>query len=268
MFSDTVVQDRICEDAVASCARPRYNARIMVDAFVQGMQAFPSRINPQSLHPVSFELLRDMRAAFIERRSAGPFVAEAVSDALEEVQRTQEEKFLAVMVEVVTVVFLAARDTRLGIEPVFRLIILGALTAMRNLSFTPERTERMLEQMVMAMFMTPAYEFTFVQYQRLVSLVERLRGELQLMHQFLGTFSPGLSCAIQQGLQEGLLNCLEIIEVDAVQKTELKKASDVPLGGYIGILDLLQDLWWFAPPGWYISLREGLERIGKKTEQK
>jgi hypothetical protein len=236
----------------------------MVDAFVQGMQAFPSRINPQSLHPISFNLLRELRLDFIAYKGAGAFVANKISRALQEIYKTQEDKFLTVMVELVTVNFLAARDARLGIEPVFRLIFLGALQAMTGLGFSGEKLQRMLEQMLMAMYMTPAYDFTVAHYQRLTYLTERLQGELIWLQKISKVPAPAVFPNVINGLREGLLNCFEVIDLNAVQKEELKAMTSRKYLAYIGLLDMVRDIWWFCPPRWFGKLMELKDKIPLK----
>ncbi|MBU0579846.1 MAG: hypothetical protein KKA19_01605 [Candidatus Margulisbacteria bacterium] len=239
----------------------------MVDAFVQGIKSLPSRVNPQSLHPIAFNALRELRQSFLEKKKTGPWVGQIMANSLKEIQQKDEEKFMAVMVELVTVVLLAGRDAQVGLEPVFRYIFLGAIKAMQELNFESERIELMLEQLLIAVFMTPAYDFEYAHYQRLAFLIKRLTGEI-LALRFLRCFSDITTFRLIHGIGEGFLNCLEIIEVDAVQKEDLKAIYKKPMYGYFGYYDCLIDYIWLADPLWVKKLQTKFNELKQKISFK
>ncbi|MFC1517433.1 hypothetical protein ACFL5G_02630 [Candidatus Margulisiibacteriota bacterium] len=236
----------------------------MVDAFVQGMKALPSRINPQSLNPIAFNLLRDLRQSFLLKKSAGSWVGQKIVEALNEAQKTQAEKFLAIMVEIVTVVLLAARDARVGLEPVFRYIILGGIRSMEESAFSSEKLGSMLEQLLVGVFMTPAYDYQYVHYKRLALLTKRLLGEINAGYKYGKFFSMEKIMKINQGLNNGFYSSLEIIDVDALQKEELRADFKKKYINYFGYYDLLKDWLWLKDPIWAKKVKEYLSRIKEK----
>ncbi len=240
----------------------------MVDAFVQGMKAIPSRVNPQSLHPVAFATLHELRLAFLERKGARGFVAKEIALALQEIYKTQEDKFLSVMVELVTVVLLAGRDAKLGLEPVFRFILLGNIRAMIDLGFPEDKLERMLEQVMIAIFMSPVYEFAPEQFQRLAYLTKRFDGEILALHYVNKTFSSMKLMKIREGIHDGFEDALELIDVDAIKKEDMKKTLTATYIGYLGLLDAVVDLWWFDPPKWFTKAVKYFSELFKKISAK
>jgi hypothetical protein len=233
----------------------------MVSNIIDGIFGNPSRINPESLSLEAKAYLKTIREDIQNRNSIDKTLSTIAAQTILRYFQEYGESPLALLPELTTVSYYVIGGFRQYIANVTFYFILGVTHGLLRVCNDRRELADCLDQLLVAVFTNPIFEFTVSERDTVVGMVHQVRAYLSTIQFYSGQYGELLDAA-SAALLEGMKNGLEICNapIDEIQSCAVEKAYVADR--WLGALRFYSNLCW---PIWNITAMNIVLWIKRKT---
>jgi len=231
----------------------------MVDSMINGIYSQVSKINTETLSKEARIFLKEFREDLKNRKVIDKELGNRVVKTVVKYHYDTGDLVQPLIVELITVAFHAIEPYRKLFKHIVEYFILASIFAILTITDDTKEIENTIEQVMIAVFTNPIYEFNPHERKQIINITNEAKGYLNILNFFTKKFTSHLKM-IDNSLKEGLHASLELCNATTEEFALINKENHAAKG--IGTLKFFLNLGW---PIMNINRRSAIKWFEGKT---